>query len=58
MKDVTAPEALEIRISKDGARVWINTESGCQFRACRIKLLTLQDERLSEKPEPLGRKEK
>lgn len=43
--DLTAPECVEIRIKNDGKVVWVNTENGCQFRACQIKHLELVDER-------------
>jgi hypothetical protein len=43
--DITAPDCVEIRIKDDGKVVWINTENGCQFRACQIKHLEVIDER-------------
>jgi hypothetical protein len=46
--DITAPECVEIIIKNDGKVVWINTENGCQFRACQIKVLEVKDERKVE----------
>jgi hypothetical protein len=43
--DITAPECVEILIKNNGKVVWINTENGCQFRACQIKHLEVIDER-------------
>lgn len=45
MLDLTAPECVEIIIKNNGKVVWINTENGCQFRACQIKHFELKDER-------------
>jgi len=45
MKDIAAPDILQIAISEDGRTVWINTEHDCQFRACRIKNLFIDDRR-------------
>jgi hypothetical protein len=45
MLDIPAPEVIQIQIASDGKTVWINTENGCIFRACRIKELNLQDDR-------------
>jgi hypothetical protein len=45
-QDVTAPKLLDILISHDGKRLWINNERGiCIFRACKIRRLILTDER-------------
>jgi len=48
MKDITAPEFLQIVISWDEKTVWINTEKGCQFRACKIGKLEVDDGRRGE----------
>jgi len=45
MTDITAPEVIEICISSDSKRVWINGVDGCIFRAYRIKKLILTDDR-------------
>ena len=46
MVDLNAPRTLEILISQDGTKVWINTEEeGCVFRAQRITTLYIHDER-------------
>lgn len=45
LEDLTEPENIEIVISYDGKTVWINTEAGCVFRACKIKNLTVEDRR-------------
>jgi hypothetical protein len=47
LQDVTDPEILEIRISTDGARVWINSDVGVLFRAWRVGSVTVHDERLT-----------
>jgi len=45
MLDIAAPEAVEITIQADGKKVWVNVDGICMFRACRIKHLTLNDDR-------------
>lgn len=45
MKDVTAPEVVEIFIRHDGRVVWVNVDGFCSFRACQIKRLEVIDER-------------
>jgi hypothetical protein len=42
--DITEPEVVEIVVRKDKKVVWVNTESGCVLRACRIKTLTITQE--------------
>lgn len=44
MKDITAPEHVEILIGGSGTTIWINVEGECAFRACRIDKLVLRDE--------------
>lgn len=48
MKDVTAPKVVEVVIREDGKVIWINTEKGCVFRACRIGELFVNDERRND----------
>jgi hypothetical protein len=48
MPDITAPKFVEIQIKDDGKVVWINTENGCQLRACQIKVLELNDHRTNK----------
>lgn len=48
MIDVTAPEILEILIRTDGKVVWINVDGVCRFRACKLKNLVLNDERINK----------
>jgi len=48
MKDITAPAFVQIQIKKDSKVVWINTENGCQFRACQIKFLEVNDHRINK----------
>ena len=45
MKELTAPEYLEIVISEDGKTVWINDDVHCVFRSCRIQELKVDDRR-------------
>lgn len=46
MMDVTAPEYLQVVISRDGNVVWINGMDGvCIFRACRVAELAVEDGR-------------
>jgi len=45
MLNISAPEVIRIQIASDGKMVWIDTENGCIFCACRIKELSLQDDR-------------
>lgn len=47
LKDITAPEMLQIVIREDSKVVWINTERCCVFRACQIKKLVIDDRRES-----------
>src|SRR3954454_9614621 len=49
--DVTAPEAIEIVISDNV--IWINNEERCLFRACKIKNIILQDNRIGPVPEEI-----
>ena len=48
MLDITTPKFMEILIKDDGNVVWINTEHGCQFRACQIKILVINDNRTTK----------
>ena len=43
--DVTGPRSIEIHISDDGKRIWVNDEIKCLLRICKIKLLILRDDR-------------
>ncbi len=45
MTDVTAPDGVEIMIRHDGKVIWVNIDGKCLLRACRIKNLTLDDQR-------------
>lgn len=45
IQDVTAPPNLEIVIRNDGKVVWLNINGVCVFRACRIGVLVLEDNR-------------
>jgi len=45
MQDITAPEIVEILIRNDGLVIWVNVDSVCRFRACKIKSLVLNDDR-------------
>jgi len=47
MIDVTGPEVVEISIRRDGKVVWVNVDGICLFRACQIKILSLEDHRPS-----------
>ena len=51
MLDIPAPKVLQIQVASDGKSVWVNTENGCVFRACRIGQLDLQDDREREDSE-------
>jgi len=51
MLDIAAPRTLEILISKDGTKLWVNTEEGCVLRACKITVLYLHDGRKVERIE-------
>jgi hypothetical protein len=48
MKDITAPEEVEILIKEDGKVIWINVDGICELRVCRISKLTVNDERKVE----------
>lgn len=50
MLDVTAPEEVEIQIRVDGKVVWVNIDGVCKLRACRVKKLTIIDERKDHGP--------
>lgn len=43
--DITGSEIVEIRIKNDGTVIWVTTETGPALRICRIKELTVVDER-------------
>ena len=45
LEDITAPECVEVVIRSDGKVVWVNTEKGCQFQACQIGRLIIDDRR-------------
>lgn len=45
MKDITAPDVVEVEIRSDGKVVWINVDGKCALRACRIKRLVINDGR-------------
>jgi len=47
MNDFTEPEIVEILIRNDGNVVWVNVDGICKFRACKIHLLEVNDERSS-----------
>lgn len=51
LKDITGAEEVEIKIRKDGNVIWVNTEKGCILRICKIKHLSLEDERPPHKLE-------
>ena len=44
--DITEPQSVEIQIRNDGKVIWINIDGACVFRACRIKELSVIDERV------------
>ena len=43
MIDITAPESVEIVLGNDLKTVWVNVDGICQFRACRIGVITIDD---------------
>ncbi len=43
--DITEPQIVEILIRRDGKVLWVNIDGMCVFRACRIKTLSIVDER-------------
>lgn len=45
IKGISNPEVVEVVIAEDRKTVWVNTEKGCMFRACRIGLLQVDDRR-------------
>lgn len=45
MIDLHSSEQVEVHISADGKKLWINTEEGCQLRIYCIGKLELVDER-------------
>ena len=47
MIDIVDPIEIEIHISDDGTKLWINDELKCLFRAYGIKRLILNDDRKS-----------
>lgn len=50
MLDITAPEGtVQIQIRKDGKVLWINIQSICVLRICRIESLDITDEREKSK---------
>lgn len=48
MRDVTAPEHVEVLIRNDGKVLWVNVDGCCEFRASRIsKSIEIKDERVN-----------
>jgi len=47
--DVTDPKHIQILIREDGKTIWINSETHCLFRACRIGTLSIDDQRPKDK---------
>lgn len=45
MKDITKPNFIEVLISNDGKKLWINGEFGCILRASHIGKIYLRDKR-------------
>lgn len=45
LMDISEPEVVEIQIRADGKVVWVNVDSVCRFRACRVKKIEIKDER-------------
>ena len=41
MTDVTVPELVEIIITEDKSRIWINVDGKCVFRAYRVRDLII-----------------
>ncbi len=48
MIDLHEADIVEIHIDWTGQKVWINTDDVCQFRAYRIKKLSIIDDRLQK----------
>ena len=48
--DLTLADTVEIRISADGKKLWIDTEHGNVCRIYNIKTLVLTDQRVQEMP--------
>lgn len=44
--DITAPEIVEIQIRSDGKVVWVNVDGICRLRACQVKHVVFNDERV------------
>lgn len=44
MVDLSGPEIVEITVThgKDGAKVWVNVDGVCRFRAYRVKRVTTE----------------
>lgn len=47
--DFTGPEVVELLIRHDGKVVWINIDGICRLRACQIKTVILQDDRVQDR---------
>lgn len=43
LKDVSGLKVIEIIISSDGGKVWINNEEKCLFKACNIERIKIDD---------------
>ena len=41
LTDVTAPELVEIIVTEDKSRIWINVDGKCVFRAYRMRDLII-----------------
>jgi len=41
--DVSSPEIVQVQT--DGQTLWVNVNGVCMFRACKIGVLTIEDQR-------------
>ena len=52
MLDVTAPAAVEVTVSAQRDRVWVNVNGICLFRACRIGTLVVNVQKSLRRASP------
>lgn len=44
LTDVTKPESVQILVSPDKSRLWVNVDGVCLLRCCQIERLELEVE--------------
>lgn len=43
MLDFTAPDIVEVTVTPEGDRLWVNVNGRCVLRCCQVKEMKVQD---------------